>query len=360
MEILKKALESFMVLLLLSGCDNRHFVYEVKEVDYLNKSNTILKGEKVGVDNIGMDEVMICDSFLIISTLDPSGFLTVYEIPSLEKKAQICKRGKARNEFSNPAMIKQSYYSGDDLIIPIIDNLSFVKEVNLTKSLDKNNAEVKNVNECLSLVDGNFIILNNDIDDRFEYVGVSMSKDMKDSYLTPHYYFSKNDTKKEIKVFPNMMEFEDEKRALAFYCGYMFKKSNQNIIIQPFEYMDYILFFNLETNHYFAVHQIGSLSFDDKIPPKTGETILKFTDCAISNDFFLVLYFAGDYSLGFEDYLYACPELLMFDWDGNFLNSAKLSEMVHSISFDKTTNTLYGIDRNNDCLYSFDLNSFVK
>jgi hypothetical protein len=124
--------------------------------------------------------------------------------------------------------------------------------------------------------------------------------------------------------------------------------------------MDYILFFDLDNGNNFAIHQSGSLSFDDLIPAKQGKTIFHFCDCAVSDDFFIVLYKAGLYSRSFEDYSRANPEIIVFDWDGNYINSAKLGNEVHSITYDSNRKILYGIDRRYDSLYSFDLSNIVS
>ena len=64
----------------------------------------------------------------------------------------------------------------------------------------------------------------------------------------------------------------------------------------------------------------------------------------------MVLYYAGDINK---------PELMFFDWEGNFLQSVKLDTKVYRIAFDERSRILYGVDSENDRIISFDL-SFLN
>jgi hypothetical protein len=86
---------------------------------------------------------------------------------------------------------------------------------------------------------------------------------------------------------------------------------------------------------------------------------LHFMGFACTDSFFMVLYFAGDYSTQVPDSDEAVPELLIFDWDGNFLKSARLDTRITNIGYDERKQILYGLDYTNDRIISFDLSTIM-
>ena len=87
--------------------------------------------------------------------------------------------------------------------------------------------------------------------------------------------------------------------------------------------------------------------------------IQHFGHAASADSFFMVLYFAGDYSINTPDPENPLAELLFFDWDGKFLKSVKLDAPVWDIAYDKSRHILYGMDGFNEEIYSFDLTAVL-
>lgn len=95
-------------------------------------SDVLLAGDKIVIDEMGIDEVIASDSFLIILSGNPSGYVSVLDINTHKTIAHLCREGRARNEFRNSVTAtKQIYYRNNELILPIVDNTQFVKEVNI-------------------------------------------------------------------------------------------------------------------------------------------------------------------------------------------------------------------------------------
>lgn len=349
-------------IFLCSCFTRKHYSFPINEIEFANRADVQIEGSRIVIDEMGLDEVIASDSFLILLSANPAGYVSVLDINTYNTVAYLCRKGRARNEFMNSVTAtKQIYYRNNELILPIVDNMQIVKEVNITESVKRGNTVVEKTDECISIIDGYDIFLENDIEKRFEFRFCANDPVLENAYTLPEYYqISSPEKKEKIKVFPKMMDFQDPQRAAAFYSGCLFKHPGRNLIVQPFQYMDYILFFDLDNGNNFAIHQSGSLSFDDLIPAKQGKTIFHFCDCTVSDDFFIVLYKAGLYSRSFEDYSRANPEIIVFDWDGNYINSAKLGNEVHSITYDSNRKILYGIDRRYDSLYSFDLSNIVS
>ena len=107
-----------------------------------------------------------------------------------------------------------------------------------------------------------------------------------------------------------------------------------------------------------AIHQQGSLSFDDQLP-RVDFTRTHFGGAVCTESYFMVLYYAGDINKGASESKDVKPELMIFDWDGNFIRSVILDTMMYRIAFDERTRILYGVDRENDHIVSFDLSKIL-
>ena len=298
----------------------------------------------------------------------------------LELKGRFCTKGRARNEFLG----SPRWYSNQilrsaqgDALIPIVDIGQGLKVMDLQKSLENQSTVISMQNDYTGLnvieFDNNghrarmmsavyYLFLDNNISNRFEKFHPLYLDDIVNSELS---YAVTHDTTR-VKHFKLLSDFGE--RDADFTGGGLFKHPGRNLIIQPFTDMDYILFFDLDNDRSFAIHQFGSLSFDDELPGMNedytiaadgsivpNEIVLHFSAAACTESFFMITYFAGDYSIDVPEMSKAAPELLFFDWDGNFLKSVKLDTRVSNISYDERRKILYGVDRENDRIVSFDL-----
>ena len=146
-------------------------------------------------------------------------------------------------------------------------------------------------------------------------------------------------------------------------CHYRHPK--RNLIIELFMFSDYIAFLDLDNNRRFFVHQKDATTFDQELETKvftdhgesfTGPAFVRFTNATPTESFFMATYYNA---LGDESDVK--PELLFFDWDGNFLKSVRLSMVTRFNAYDPKTKTLYGIDfhSEDEPLVSFDLSTII-
>lgn len=52
------------------------------------------------------------------------------------------------------------------------------------------------------------------------------------------------------------------------------------------------------------------------------------------------------------------PELLVFDWDGNYIGGFKMDRNLHFIEYDEIHNVLYGINIDEE-LYAYDMETLM-
>lgn len=128
------------------------------------------------------------------------------------------------------------------------------------------------------------------------------------------------------------------------------------MFVQLCQYIDYILFFDLEENTGFAVHREGAETFDDIAPD--GRKIVFACGCLATNDYLFAIRVTEN-ETGEEE-----NSLLIFNWSGDLIAGAKLVPSVNSVMYDEKQNILYGWDfyqreKPNRRLYKFDLNGYL-
>lgn len=373
---MKKYFILFVTVLLALSCNNNNksrLLVDVREVDFVNKSDVTIKGVPVDAElPMGVVEMAACDSFMLVLSRERTNALFVYN-DDFKLIGRFCSIGRGRNEFLttpgwSAAQILRN--AEGDVLMPFVDSMNGgLKLVNLQKSLKTQStviderSDYRGVNVLEYEKDGHkhrlssalsYVFLDNNKNHIFE----KYSPIVEDGQVYSELSYTVTYDSTQIKQFKLLADFEanDEN----YTGGRVYKHPDRNLIVNPFLYLDYILFFDLDNDRTFAIHQPGSLSFEEKLPvipieyDENGfelyvERTNHFFRSACADSFFMVTYYANN----------ALPELLFFDWDGNFLKSIKLDTHVSNITYDERKQILYGLDGPNDRIISFDLSQIV-
>lgn len=385
---MKKIVLLLVMLLVLLSCNNgkSRLLFAVHEIDFVNKSDITVKGTRVDVDlPMGVNSIEVCDSFFIVMFYNGGPLMSVYS-HEWELLGRFCYKGRGRNEFNTePRMISAQTLRGENgnTLIPFLEGNFGIKVMDLQQSLQSQKTAIVMEKEYLpyTVIEAgkigedyytrtrpfDFVILNNDINQTFRSHLPIMDQD-EISYGKDFDVMYDGEQQKYFKMFSS-----DCATDFDYAQNYLHKHPGRNLIIAPIYNMDYILFFDLDNDRTFAIHQSGSRSYDDELSPieyqqiqnndgsvsSLSTTPSTFEDCIGTESFFIVKYYSGDYSVNQPDFRNAAPELLFFDWDGNFLKSVMLDVNIGNISYDEITQTLYGVDVANDCILSFDLSPVV-
>lgn len=378
----------FISLLLVCSCKNKNtrFVIDVHEIDFVNMSELTIQGVAVDASlPLGIRGIIVCDSMIVLLSQNNLAQVTVYNT-KWQLLGDFCSIGRARNEFiSPPFLMSNQFFKRNDghILIPLIEGRQGIKVVDITQSLTAGSTVIASQKdhdtyEIIEFEDNgqkvrlkndvHCIYLDNDIDHTFQWYHPIMYKGETVGEST---YLIRHDTI-QIKSMKVLADFNTDD--FYYYQGVLYKNPEHNIIIQPFSWMDYIIFFDLDNDKIFAIHQSGSLSFDNQLPAiglnektdNNGKTFYQstriphFGDASCTSSYFITLYSAGDYStntLSNKDRL--LPELLIFNWNGKFLKSVKLDTSIDKIAFDEKMKILYGLDVTEDRLYKFDLSNVL-
>lgn len=370
---------------LVLSCGNRKsgLLFDVRESDFVNKAETTVQGAVVNAEwPLGIRDIIVCDSFLVVNTEGKGASMYVYS-DDCEFLGRFCFIGRAKNEFFRSADIKceQTFKDADgNTLIPLIDHDYGVKLMNLQESVKNHNTTIVTENRYTDsrivsvFKDGDdgygvisakydFLFLDDDINHTFEEY---LFRDFNGTvYVYPHYAVMHDTVQvKEIWLFD-----KSDKNYSENLTGGLYKHPKRNLIIKPLLDMDYILFFDLDNDTTFAIHQSGSRSFKDGIPPLVVKTVPNllgddeivaeyvphFGDVAFAESFFMVLYYATDYDVNKPDGGKDSCELMFFDWDGNFLKSVELDHFVSGISYDERKQILYAYEYTTGCVLRYDL-----
>lgn len=153
------------------------------------------------------------------------------------------------------------------------------------------------------------------------------------------------------------MDIEPEVNKQIPYMGSLQKHPQRNLVVQSFQGMDYLLFMDFDADEYFAVHQQGSLTFNDTYVNSKSQMPPHFTDGAKSSKYLMFLYRQGEYTQKTTagDWY---PELLVFDWSGNYITGFKMDRVINMIEYDEIHKVLYGLN-GDDELYAYDMEKVI-
>ena len=348
----------FVLMGLLVSCNRTSSLQaEIKEVDYLDNTGDVIEGEVIA-KVIGSHSLIASDSLVMVITNNPDGLISIYSTNSKSNIANMGTKGRAGNEFveaytgASQAIIRDGH-----IILPLYNGPFEIKEVDITESLKAHRTVISSTyDDCVTLVNGSFVYLGPDKTHRLEYVRNVYGKEIT-GVPSKYTVYQSNGKKKDLKFFQKLMPFATDNRVReAPYVTSLYKHPLKDTVLIAFEYSDYLLFADLDNSYYHASHQIGSRSFEDVFDVKEGR--MCFGDAAVSNDYIMILYWGGRYSNNAQDEIQR-PELLIFDWDGNYISGYKMDRGIVRIEFDQIHNHLYGLTSDEElCLY--DMNKLIK
>lgn len=346
-----------MVFVALLSCEKQsNLLIESIETDYTNKEGKEISGKPLLKSILGCHNILVLDSLLIAITDNPDAQLLVLNANTLDTIGAFCKRGRAKNEFMKAySPTKQIYEKNGHIIVPLIDYLDVVKEVDITESINRGYTVVISNESCLRFVDGQTFFIDNDINKRFEYL--YNKYDGEEIKKVPCVYSINNygQKTKEIKIFRRLLQVEREELLECPFGSMLLKNPTNNTFVNMFENMDYLIFFDLDKKKTFAVHQQGSSTFDD---PFSYDREYYFNNGCCTSNYALLLYYHGDDSMKEPDKMKRKAELIIFDWNGNFIENIKLDRRLASIGFDETNKKLFGLTFTEE-LYEYDLSTLL-
>jgi len=353
---------SVCVLMSLTSCGKNaqsKFNVETRDVSFWNKTRDVIHGKLI-IEVPGAEKFTLIDTLIIIGANDPSGQLKVFSTNTCKSLGDYVKEGRARNEFIRGMMLTDQVYHDayGHVIVPLADNSDVVKEVDITASMAQGHTVVKSVSTWLKFNKGVTILLDNDMNKRFEIVRNKFEYG-EDKDDIPCVYSLKDTlgNVREYRIFNDMID-NVSSIFLAPYAGSFNKHPHRNLVAESFTYMEYLLFFDFDNDRRFAIHEKSATSFDgtfDSSVPR--DNYIAFTDGAATDRYLLLLYWRGDHFQNVPD-RQGPNELLVFDWDGNYIDGFKMDRTCASIEYDEQRHILYAMDVE-ERVYVYDMTGLI-
>lgn len=338
---------------------------KTREVDYLNKTIDVIQAEKLDIDVLGIQDIVVYDSLLLFVTTEPSGMLQVYNKNSLEYMASFCSQGRAKNEFTGQVLLvnRQYYVDNGELIIPLLDNESLIqKEINVSASLREGHTVVDGT-EIRSTDAFNSVLLDNELETTFSYRAPYENPETGEITMPVFSVKRHNEITRKINVFRRHVRCEDPKYLQSCYRGNMLKHPDRNIVAYTMGIMDYILFFDFDNNNYYALHQIGSPSASELYvykDRKKNHSCFGGPLADPTSDRFMVFYFGGNFTANSREKGEMGCEVLLFNWEGEYLGGGKLDTNFLCASYDPETKMLFAANIVSEEIFTFDLSGLMN
>ena len=321
---------------------------ETREIDFRDLTADEIKAQPIGLEVPGIVHLAIHDSLLICITTDPQGMVKVFNKHTLEQLGSFCQKGRAANEFTGMIFNynMQQYQRNGDLILPVNDgSASTLKEFNVSASLREGHTVIEGT--MIIPEHSESVLLGNNLERAFTFFEPYEDLLRSPGVISmPVYAVTQNgQTVKEIPVFKEHLKSESTRRLNYYYGGQILKHPDRNLVVMPMGSMDYILFFDLDNNRSYAVHQQGSPSASDIYIYDDDN---KNHQCGMGapmhipgTDMFMCVSIWGKYPQQAFKEGGTGAELLFFDYDGNYKGGVKVNHNPQACAYDPETNSLY-------------------
>ena len=115
---------------------------------------------------------------------------------------------------------------------------------------------------------------------------------------------------------------------------------------------------DFDKNHNFVVHQQGSTTHED-LYINQEPWIRTFTSCLPTEEYVFIFYRDGEYANILQEDNTWHPELLVFDWEGNYIKGFKMDRNSSTLAYDEKNKTLYTFTTQKEQLYAYDLSGLL-
>ena len=350
---------SFLAVLLAAcscGEKSEHIIIPVKEISFADQDRPWVEPTRMDYCPMGIRDMISYDKYLFIMTSDKNAYLKVYDMEKGAEVAALCSHGRAGNEFNYPLFFTgEAVYTVDgEIMLPLMEEYSALKEINITRSIEEQRTVI---NRTVSLEYESrrlFTFIDND----FTKVFMSLHPYHPGEMAVPVRFYIKDPDggKTEIPVFKDLMNGENQFFVSNSYSGCLIKHPRKNVMVYSMAHFDYLIFFDLDNNKTFAIHQKGTDTFEKEVVDNPG--VIHFAEATVSNDYYFSTYLTSC-TFNNPDAEYGC-ELLAFDWKGNYVGGFRTKTELQRFAYSEKTQTLFCANFDEEILYTIPVKEILK
>lgn len=359
-----------LLVLMIWSCNNKQngVLLPVVETSYETTDLDTVHGVPVISDIVGATNIYSEESILFVECPDATHQLKLYSINNnLEPIANLCTKGRAKNEFFDPrAACKQFIKEDEHTKLLMYDNYSIIKTIDITESIKQGNTIVDKVEAApVNLRLGRSIYLSTG--EWFNHYELHYDDPIDGEFYVPRFTigFNKdNSLDNEIPTFGKVMFISEKNRGLYnfVYSGSMRLSPDNSKVVFTFFHMPYMFIFDLKERTGKAFHTESVLSFDKPYPDITNssEIAYGYGDIDVTDKYIICLCpegTQGDYTDPLKR-----PVVRFFNWDGEYLFGFYVDKRTYYITFDENSGLLFGLETRGgeERIYEYDIQKYLK
>ncbi len=315
------------------------------------------KGEDTGFDIIGIQNLQVIDSLLLICQNSRQGFWKFYSLTDHKLLGKMLSIGQGPNEFRYPVS-SGNYYSieeeKENLFAMILDQYKGgVYRLNITESLESGQVNMEFFPKGFT----SSIVYACAIDDE-----AFLCREIAEDGRHQNLYVMKNGE----KSIPDVLEKLNRATVDAENDGFTFNmisaliRRKRNLFVEVPLYLNYINLFSLDgkTSKTLCVEDelMKISSVTDKSEPLRKST---YTAVKAFNDFFGAAFYNHTWmerDLGIKK----SSQIQLFDWNGKPLAAINVNRIVTSFDIDFTRGELYLFSSSDDEFVKYDIRDLLK
>lgn len=359
-------LYSIITVMFLSCKEDRALLMPTKELALEMVCPDTIQGMSIG-SFPGVQFIYSHDSLLFLESTNPECQLQVLSCSTHASLANLCTKGRAKNEFIRATSYCNQFYeqNGHTMLI-VCDEGNVMKSVDITESLRQKTTVVSNQFNPVVRSGRGFSIYLPGKEKFFNHYQLSYDNPADEIYFPPRFTLTDMDGSNEYEypVFGRLMTLPPHSSYPYFiYQGCMRIKPDESKVAFAHFSMPYLFLFDMKGNKHVALHNSEKMTFEDDYPNDDPTNIdACIPDMCVTEDYILALCANGKqngyYSKGLK------PMVRILNWDGDCLKSFTLGQVVSSIAFDEQSKQLFALDRKSEEIFVYDINrlfdSFIK
>lgn len=354
----------FTTLLFVIGCkqplppspsSNYMMLDSIRYIDNFPQSFSLTDDVLVDLDIIGMNDFIIYDSLLVVSTRDADGTWSFFSVNDYKSLGRFIRIGGGPNEFIQaPSVSKATFFEEEGQLFAGIHDfqLGKVYKMNIYESLLTKELNISVIKDSLPKFLFNLVMI-----DSVTFFCREISDDQTQQI---RYMLNKGE-----KVIPD--NFEKLNRAtlkIGEDCNILSTASARNIegdlIVEMPIGLNQINLYSMDGSFGKTICVGKKLDNIEKIQNTfRWDRIYTYADLRVHNDFFAALNINED-NKTYQQERVKLPVIHVFNWKGEPLAELKLNRFVTAFSIDFTNGYLYALDQKTDEFYKYEIKDILK
>lgn len=356
-----------IVLMLFTSCKkDRALLLPTKEISFGTEVTDTLVGTPV-IEKIGAQSIYSYDSLLFVEGRDPLSQLTVYACKTFQPIADLCIKGRAKNEFIYPRSWCQQFYKKNNHVMLIMSNNDYeMKTIDITESLEQKRTVINEVFPLIVNRTRGYSMYIPKENKWLNHYLVSYGKDPMDGIFYPPRFTisnSKKENETEIPVYGRMMycpiNNQRSSYPLQIYQGNMRMKPDESKVVFANFFMPYLFVFDINKRNAIAIHVIGKKTFEDDFSDDDPTDVeLGISDICLTDDYIIALCPNGRYRKYVSNNLR--PIVRFLNWEGECLFSFYVDQIVSSMAYDERNKQIFCFSPTSETIYKYDVKKYFK